>query len=64
MGKTDFLFVSQGFLDGISRTLDIGGTYDCYNSSRNANVADNVATLNDWVCVGNDIKSAIKQNKL
>lgn len=61
MGRTDFLFCSQGFLDGISRSLDVFGVYDDYNISATPEEADRIALSNDWLAVADDMNTAIEK---
>jgi hypothetical protein len=46
-------------LSGVSRTLDLGGLYDEYNSSPDGNIADMRALASDWMVVQNDVANAI-----
>ena len=59
MGRSDYLFSSGGFLDGMSRTLDIFGVFDNYNVSSSSEEADRVAIANDWLAVGDDMNHAL-----
>ena len=65
MGRTDFLFVMPGYVDGAARTLDLAGLYDSgsYNESRTPAEADAWAIANDWAVVGNDLDRAIRKSR-
>ena len=45
--RTDFLFATPSFLSGAARVLDIGGTFDSYNSSESTEEADARAFNNE-----------------
>ena len=44
----------------MSRTLDIGGTFDVYNYSESEALADSNALSSDWHQVGADILNAME----
>lgn len=54
--SSDFLFARPSFLSGAARVMDLGGTFDAYNSSKDP---DRLAMECDWGVVGDDIKEAI-----
>lgn len=56
-----FLFARPSFLEGIARTLDMGGTLQEYNSSVSSEQADALALGADWRVVGEDLLRAMKQ---
>lgn len=58
---TMYLFSQPSFIEGMARTLDLGDTFDTYNESRDGREADYTALRNDWIMIGEDIKSAIQQ---
>jgi hypothetical protein len=58
--SSDFLFAQPSFLSGAARVLDLGGTYDSYNTSDSAEEADFTALQMDWYVVGNDLRDAIE----
>ncbi len=65
MGKysyTDILYAQPSFLSGMSRVLDIGGTFDSYNIKQTPQQADLAALKSDWVTIGNDIKYTINES--
>lgn len=55
---TDFLFAMPSFFSGVGRVLDIGGRFDCYNSSPNGELADRRAAIADRLAVTNDARRA------
>lgn len=56
---TFILFAVPKFIYGLARSLDIGGTFDEYNTCDSAEEADYVAISSDWKSVGRDIKFAL-----
>lgn len=58
---TDFLFARPTFLSGMGAVLDLGGTMEMFNESSSPEEADSLAIMNDWVSVGNNLRSAIAQ---
>jgi hypothetical protein len=56
--KTLILGARPSFTEGVSRTLDIFGTLQQYNTSLNTKKADFEAMKNDWSMVGQDITAA------
>jgi hypothetical protein len=48
-------------MSGAARLLDIGATFDDYNSSRNGAEADAIALAMDWLAVGDDLYAAIEE---
>ena len=57
---SDFLFAMPSALSGVSRTLDLGGTFDSYNESANGLAADTKALVADWQAVGELLVRAIE----
>ena len=57
---SDFLFAMPSTLSGVSRTLDLGGTFDSYNESANSLEADTKALFADWQAVGDSFVRAIE----
>ena len=49
---SDFLFAQPSFLSGAARVLDLGGTFDQYNTDPDA---DSVALASDWLVLGDDL---------
>lgn len=62
--KTLFLCADPSWLSGAARILDLGGTFDVYNSSENGEEADAKATYSDWYMVGEDLQHAIDEYEL
>jgi hypothetical protein len=60
--KSDFLFAQPSFLTGFARGLDLGGTFDDYNSSADEATADLRAVAADWTITGTDLKDAIESD--
>ena len=56
--RSDFLFAEPSFLSGVARILDVGGTFDGYNISRDGLQADARALYADWRIVGQDLVRA------
>jgi hypothetical protein len=54
-----FLFGSFGFLEGLARVVDIGGTMVVYNESPTTEEADRRALTSDWQTVGDDLRTAM-----
>jgi len=53
---TDFLFTQPSFLSGVASVLDLGGTLNNPNTSRDTIGADFMALRSDWLTVGNEIR--------
>ena len=60
---TDLLYARPSLLSGLARTLDVGGTFDAYNTSASPDEADRLATTSDWYAVGADLTRAIRRFK-
>jgi hypothetical protein len=58
---TDSLFARPSFVSGAARVLDMGGTFDEYNSSETSDEADARALWGDWAVVGEDMRIAIEE---
>jgi hypothetical protein len=58
--KSDFLFAQPSLLAGSARLFDFCGLYDEYNVSPTEAQADAMATLADWMIVGQDIREALE----
>lgn len=58
--RSNFLFASPSFLEGVARILDFGATLNNYNYSQSDEEADTIALWMDWAMVGNDLRSAMK----
>lgn len=55
----EFFFARPTFLGGVARVLDLGGSFDGYNSSLTEQIADARAVLSDWATVGKDLSGAM-----
>jgi hypothetical protein len=49
------LFARPSFLSGVARTLDVGATFNEYNSCASEAAADSAALAADWLAVGEDL---------
>lgn len=58
--KTTFLFARPSFIEGVARTLDIGGTLQSYNISDTGDLADAIALYLDGAAIGDDLRAAIE----
>ncbi len=56
---SDYLFAHPSFLAGMSRSLDLGGVFDDYNTSATPEQADVLALFSDWRAVGRDLSAAM-----
>lgn len=56
---SDYLVAKPSILEGIARIMDLGGTMQVCNDSSNPDSADYLAFYQDFVQVGNDMRSAI-----
>lgn len=54
------LFTNPSFITGMARILDLGTTLDEYNSDPSPEVADFLAIKSDWMEVGADLFSTIR----
>ena len=59
--ETSYLFATPSFLSGMAQVLDMGGTMVEYNTQKTGIEADRIALLNDWMAVGNDLRTVMKQ---
>ena len=57
----NYLFAQPSIVGGVACIVDLGATLQEYNYSKNVNEADAKAILNDWLAVGDDIRSSIKE---
>ena len=58
---TSFLFAQPSFVEGIARSLDLGGTLQEYNGSFSPEQADATALHMDWQAIGKDLRAAINE---
>jgi hypothetical protein len=61
---SDFLLARPSFVEGLSRTLDIGCTLDEYNRSVLSEQADYLAISNDWRLIAQDIRKVMTPRAL
>jgi hypothetical protein len=60
-GVSDFLFAQPSFLEGWARLYDFADTLTVFNESPTPQQADYFALRQDWMCVGDDLKSALER---
>jgi len=53
------LFTEPSFVEGMAHVVDIGGNFAKYNESKTPSEADYKAIQLDWLCVGDDLVSAV-----
>ena len=61
--RSDFLYASPSFLEGMARILDFGNNLNEYNSSQSGEEADEIAIRMDWSMVGADLKKVLRAAK-
>ncbi len=54
-----FLFARASVVEGVARSLDIGGTLQAYNGSQSGQEADELALKADFHAIGDDLRRAI-----
>ncbi len=59
--RSDFLYATPSFVEGIARIIDFGNTLNEYNASESEEKADEIALYMDWKIVGTDIRNAMKK---
>jgi hypothetical protein len=52
---SSFLFARASAIEGMARAIDLGGTLQTYNYSRNNQEADSSALYADWRAIGDDL---------
>lgn len=57
---SDILFARPSFIEGVARSVDLGGTLQEYNYSRNGEAADRRALSTDFRAIGRDIRQAFQ----
>lgn len=58
---TYYLLARPSFLEGMARVLDLGGSLQVYNYSKDEEEADANAIYQDWLAVGEDLRFAVRQ---
>jgi hypothetical protein len=58
--ESTLLFSVPSFLRGMARVLDLGSTFDVYNTSDSAEEADRIALETDWIQVGRNISDVMR----
>ncbi|MBI4722765.1 MAG: hypothetical protein HY769_07215 [Candidatus Stahlbacteria bacterium] len=56
---SSYLFSCPSFLSGVAKVLDLGATFDEYNTSETTDEADYRAFLLDWSMVSINLKKSI-----
>jgi len=57
--RSDFLFATPSFVEGMGRLIDFGDLLTEYNTSRTSEEADRRATTQDWLAVGDELRGAL-----
>ena len=57
--RSTFLFAQPSPTSGAARTLDMGATFDSYNTSETDQQADMQALFNDWCAVGDELAAVL-----
>ena len=52
------LFANPSFISGFARALDLGATFNAYNTDETPEEADYWSLWNDWYSVGDDLSYA------
>lgn len=55
----NYLFAEPSYIEGMARILDLASTQQVYNTSESDCEADLKALSNDWLAVGDDLRTAI-----
>jgi hypothetical protein len=63
MTTSFFLFARPSFVEGMARTMDLGGTLDAYNERMHPMDSDRAAMHSDWEAVGADLLAAVEKEK-
>lgn len=58
---TSLLYAVPSFRSGLARTLDIGATFDAYNSYATSAEADRAAIASDWYSVWADLSRSLNR---
>jgi hypothetical protein len=65
VSRTFYLFARPGFVIGVARLFDFGGTLKIYNESVSEKEADAIALAQDWKAIADDLREAVtKYNAL
>lgn len=57
--RTGRLFATPSLITGMAKILDIGATFDVYNTDPTPKEADYWSILSDWYAVGDDLRYAL-----
>lgn len=58
---TDYLFARPSLLYSVASLMDLGAQLHAYNESPTPAVADARALRSDWISVGEDLKTVLRQ---
>ena len=61
MNKFYSLYSRPSFLSGAARLVDLGGTFDRYQTSASPAQADSRALAQDWQSTGKALRKALRQ---
>lgn len=59
--NTFFLYARPGFLDGVARLIDFGGTQNIYNNFIDGATADRSMLSLDWHTVVAELRDAVRR---
>ncbi len=59
--ESDYLFARPSFMEGAARIMDLSGSLNTYNYSRNGAEADARALAQDWRAIGRDVRAALEE---
>jgi hypothetical protein len=59
--RSMFLFAMPRAFEGLGRLVDLGSTFDQYNTSEDDATADERAFTQDWAAVGDDLGAAAER---
>lgn len=62
--ESDYLYARPSFIEGAARMVDVSGSLNTYNYSRNGAEADARAICQDWSAIGHDVYVALEQVRL
>jgi hypothetical protein len=56
-----FLYARPSLIEGAARMVDLSGSLNVYNYSRNGSEADARALYEDWRAIGRDVRAALEE---
>ncbi len=57
--RSMFLFAAPSWQEGVGRLVDFGNALTAYNTTSGSEAADRRATTQDWMAVGDELRSAM-----